>query len=159
MLVLVSGAVMLQLAKIVADMVAFYLLFDGRYSDYLRTKRKEVATLEHERAEVAEAATLALVALNALAMVAQHYVSLSVLARMSPVSHSLVNLFKRVVVIGASVAVFRNPVSPLNALGMLLASAGVACYSHASRAAPRRARADDEAALLESGEDAGGAAV
>ena len=65
-LVLVSGAVMLQLAKIVADMVAFYLLFDGRYSDYLRTKRKEVATLEHERAEVAEAATLALVALKAL---------------------------------------------------------------------------------------------
>ena len=50
-------------------------------------------------------------------------------------------------------------VSPLNALGMLLASAGVACYSHASRAAPRRARADDEAALLESGDDAGGAAV
>ena len=42
---------------------------------------------------------------------------------------------------------------------MLLASAGVACYSHASRAAPRRARADDEAALLESGDDAGGAAV
>ena len=108
----------------------------------------------------ADAESLSLVALNALAMVAQHYVSLSVLARMSPVSHSLVNLFKRVVVIGASVAVFRNPVSPLNALGMLLASVGVACYSHASRAAPRRARADDEAALLESGRaDAGSQAV
>ena len=54
------------------------------------------------------------------------------IARMSPVSHSLVNLFKRVVVIGAAVAVFQNPVSLLNGVGMVLATAGVACYSHAS---------------------------
>ena len=84
-------------------------------------------------------------------------VSLSVLARMSPVSHSLVSMAWRVVVFERVDRRLPPPCSRRSARPATRASAGVACYSH--RGARRcGARADDEAALLER-EDAGGAAV
>lgn len=45
-------------------------------------------------------------------------VSYMILARVSPVSHSVGNCVKRVVVIVSSVLFFRTPVSPVNALGI-----------------------------------------
>ena len=44
-------------------------------------------------------------------------VSYMILSRVSPVTHSIGNCVKRVVVIAASVLFFRNPVSLQNALG------------------------------------------
>lgn len=40
-----------------------------------------------------------------------------ILARVSPVTHSVANCVKRVVVIVSSVLFFRTPISPVNALG------------------------------------------
>jgi solute carrier family 35, member E1 len=44
-------------------------------------------------------------------------VSYSLLARVSPVTHSVANSLKRVVVIVSSVLFFRTLISPINALG------------------------------------------
>lgn len=45
-----------------------------------------------------------------------------ILARVSPVTHSVGNCVKRVVVIVTSVLFFRTPVSPINSLGIFIAS-------------------------------------
>ena len=52
-----------------------------------------------------------------------------ILERVSPVTHSVGNCLKRVIVIVASVIFFQNPVSPLNALGTGIALSGVFLYS------------------------------
>jgi hypothetical protein len=49
-------------------------------------------------------------------------VSYMILARVSPVTHSVGNCVKRVVVIVTSVLFFRTPVSPINSLGRFLFS-------------------------------------
>lgn len=46
-------------------------------------------------------------------------VSYMILQRVSPVTHSVGNCVKRVVVIVSSVLVFKTPVSPINSLGKL----------------------------------------
>ncbi len=73
-------------------------------------------------------AVLALALANTVPAVLQHFVSLAVLALVSPVSHSIVNSCKRLVVIGLSVLYFRNPVSALNGFGMATAFYGVVLY-------------------------------
>ncbi|CAI9111189.1 OLC1v1011345C1 [Oldenlandia corymbosa var. corymbosa] len=60
-------------------------------------------------------------------------VSYSILQKVSPVTHSVGNSFKRVVVIVSSVIFFQTPVSPVNALGTGIALAGVFLYSQAKR--------------------------
>lgn len=57
-----------------------------------------------------------------------------ILARVSPVSHSIGNCLKRVIVIIASVIIFQNPMSQQNMLGTGIALAGVFAYSQAKRA-------------------------
>jgi solute carrier family 35 protein E1 len=44
-------------------------------------------------------------------------ISYMILARVSPVTHSVANCVKRVVVIVSSVLFFRTPISPVNAMG------------------------------------------
>lgn len=60
---------------------------------------------------------------------AYQQVSYMILQRVSPVSHSVGNCVKRVVVIVSSVLFFRTPVSPINSLGTGIALAGVFLYS------------------------------
>lgn len=60
-------------------------------------------------------------------------VSYMILQRVSPVTHSVGNSVKRVVVICASVIAFRNPVSPINAIGTAIALSGVFAYSQVKR--------------------------
>mmetsp|Transcript_4592 Transcript_4592/g.9924 ORF Transcript_4592/g.9924 Transcript_4592/m.9924 type:complete len:399 (+) Transcript_4592:48-1244(+) len=60
-------------------------------------------------------------------------ISYMILQRVSPVTHSVGNCVKRVVVIVASVLVFRNPVSMQNAVGTAIALAGVFAYSQVKR--------------------------
>lgn len=54
--------------------------------------------------------------------------SFSVLERVNPVTHSVGNSLKRVIVIAASVLIFRNPVSATNIGGTALAIFGVILY-------------------------------
>eukprot|EP00252_Welwitschia_mirabilis_P017922 TRINITY_DN3998_c0_g1_i1.p1 TRINITY_DN3998_c0_g1~~TRINITY_DN3998_c0_g1_i1.p1 ORF type:complete len:418 (-),score=56.41 TRINITY_DN3998_c0_g1_i1:475-1728(-) len=64
---------------------------------------------------------------------AYQQVSYMILQRVSPVTHSVGNCVKRVVVIVTSVLFFRTPVSPINALGTSIALAGVFAYSRAKQ--------------------------
>jgi len=59
--------------------------------------------------------------------------SYMILSRVAPVTHSIGNCVKRVVVIVASVIAFQNPMSAQNAAGTALALAGVFLYSQAKR--------------------------
>lgn len=69
-----------------------------------------------------------LVLANTVPNVTQHFSSLAILNLLSPVSHSLANSCKRVIVIALSVLYFRNPVSLLNFIGMAIALGGVVAY-------------------------------
>ncbi|XP_047341768.1 phosphoenolpyruvate/phosphate translocator 1, chloroplastic-like [Impatiens glandulifera] len=75
----------------------------------------------------------------ALCFHAYQQVSYMILQRVSPVTHSVGNCVKRVVVIVSSVFVFRTPVSPINSLGTGIALAGVFLYSRVKRIKPKTA--------------------
>ena len=64
---------------------------------------------------------------------AYQQVSYMILARVSPVSHSIGNCLKRVIVIVASVLFFRNPMGTQNMVGTAIALAGVFAYSQVKR--------------------------
>ncbi|KAK4427127.1 Triose phosphate/phosphate translocator, non-green plastid, chloroplastic [Sesamum alatum] len=74
--------------------------------------------------------------LAALCFHAYQQVSYMILQRVSPVTHSVGNCVKRVVVIVTSVLFFRTPVSPINSLGTGIALAGVFLYSRVKRIKP-----------------------
>ena len=59
--------------------------------------------------------------------------SYMILSRVTPVTHSIGNCVKRVVVIIASVIAFQNPMSAQNAAGTAVALGGVFLYSQVSR--------------------------
>ncbi|XP_022737258.1 phosphoenolpyruvate/phosphate translocator 1, chloroplastic-like isoform X2 [Durio zibethinus] len=63
-------------------------------------------------------------------------VSYMILQRVSPVTHSVGNCVKRVVVIVSSVLFFKTPVLPINSLGTGIALAGVFLYSRVKRIKP-----------------------
>ncbi|CAI9787307.1 unnamed protein product [Fraxinus pennsylvanica] len=75
----------------------------------------------------------------ALCFHAYQQVSYMILQRVSPVTHSVGNCVKRVVVIVTSVLFFRTPVSPVNSLGTGIALAGVFLYSRVKRIKPKTA--------------------
>ncbi|CAN6453144.1 unnamed protein product [Victoria cruziana] len=64
-------------------------------------------------------------------------ISYMILEKVSPVTHSVGNCVKRVVVIVSSVLFFRTPVSPMNSLGTGVALAGVFLYSRLKRLKPK----------------------
>ncbi|CAN1179699.1 Phosphoenolpyruvate/phosphate translocator 1, chloroplastic [Linum perenne] len=73
----------------------------------------------------------------ALCFHAYQQVSYMILQRVSPVTHSVGNCVKRVVVIVSSVIFFKTPVSPVNSLGTGIALAGVFLYSRVKRIKPK----------------------
>ncbi|XP_075480297.1 triose phosphate/phosphate translocator, non-green plastid, chloroplastic-like [Primulina tabacum] len=75
--------------------------------------------------------------LAALSFHAYQQVSYMILQRVSPVTHSVGNCVKRVVVIVSSVIFFRTAVSPVNAFGTGIALAGVFLYSRVKRIKPK----------------------
>ncbi|KAK4479344.1 hypothetical protein RD792_014856 [Penstemon davidsonii] len=75
--------------------------------------------------------------LAALCFHAYQQVSYMILQRVSPVTHSVGNCVKRVVVIVTSVLFFRSPVSPINSLGTGIALAGVFLYSRVKSIKPK----------------------
>ena len=75
--------------------------------------------------------------LSAICFHAYQQVSYMILQRVSPVTHSIGNCVKRVVVIASSILVFRNPVTQQNLLGTAIALAGVFAYSQVKRMKPK----------------------
>jgi len=73
-------------------------------------------------------------------------VSYMVLQNVSPVTHSVGKCVKSVVVIVASIIVFKNPVGPMNAIGTAIALVGVCCYSAVKIRDKKRKEALDAAA-------------
>ncbi|EIE22016.1 Tpt phosphate/phosphoenolpyruvate translocator [Coccomyxa subellipsoidea C-169] len=64
---------------------------------------------------------------------AYQQVSYMILQRVSPVTHSIGNCLKRVIVIVASVLFFQNPMGRQNMIGTAIALAGVFAYSQVKR--------------------------
>lgn len=77
--------------------------------------------------------TLMRLAIAAGCFHAYQLVSYIILGQVSPVTHSVGNCVKRVVVIVSSVIFFQTPVSPVNAAGTAIALAGVFAYSQVKR--------------------------
>lgn len=77
--------------------------------------------------------------LSAVCFHAYQQVSYMILQRVSPVTHSIGNSVKRVVVIASSILVFRNPVTQQNLVGTAIALAGVFAYSQVKRGAGKAA--------------------
>ncbi|KAI8543704.1 hypothetical protein RHMOL_Rhmol08G0239400 [Rhododendron molle] len=75
--------------------------------------------------------------LAALCFHAYQQVSYMILQRVSPVTHSVSNCVKRVVVIISSVLFFRTPVSPINSIGTGVALGGVFLYSRVKLIKPK----------------------
>ncbi|KAL5544188.1 hypothetical protein UlMin_007972 [Ulmus minor] len=75
--------------------------------------------------------------LAALSFHAYQQVSYMILQRVSPVTHSVGNCVKRVVVIVSSVIFFQTPVTLINGLGTGLALAGVFLYSRVKSIKPK----------------------
>ncbi|KAJ6765277.1 SOLUTE CARRIER FAMILY 35 [Salix koriyanagi] len=75
--------------------------------------------------------------LAAICFHAYQQVSYMILQRVSPVTHSVGNCVKRVVVIVSSIFFFKTHVSPINSLGTGIALAGVFLYSRVKRIKPK----------------------
>ncbi|XP_048136593.1 phosphoenolpyruvate/phosphate translocator 1, chloroplastic-like [Rhodamnia argentea] len=120
----------------IITMMSFVLLFPVTYfTEGLKFTPAYLQSMAQQGFNVQQMLTRSFLA--ALCFHAYQQVSYMILQRVSPVTHSVGNCVKRVVVIVSSVLFFRSPVSPINSLGTGVALAGVFLYSRVKRIKPK----------------------
>uniref|UniRef100_A0A7N0U1J0 Sugar phosphate transporter domain-containing protein n=1 Tax=Kalanchoe fedtschenkoi TaxID=63787 RepID=A0A7N0U1J0_KALFE len=117
----------------IITIMSFFLLLP--YTIFAEGVKFSPAYLQSAGLNVKQVMTRSLIA--ALCFHAYQQVSYMILQRVSPVTHSVGNCVKRVVVIVTSVLFFKTPVSPINSIGTGIALAGVFLYSRVKRIKPK----------------------
>jgi solute carrier family 35 protein E1 len=117
----------------IITVMSFFLLAPATY--FMEGIKFTPTVLQSAGLNVKQVYTRSLIA--ALCFHAYQQVSYMILQRVSPVTHSVGNCVKRVVVIVTSVLFFRSPVSPINSLGTGVALAGVFLYSRVKSIKPK----------------------
>ncbi|XP_062116250.1 triose phosphate/phosphate translocator, non-green plastid, chloroplastic-like [Humulus lupulus] len=117
----------------IITVMSFFLLAPATI--FLEGVKFSPAYLEAAGLDIKLLCTRSLIA--ALCFHAYQQVSYMILQRVSPVTHSVGNCVKRVVVIVSSVIFFQSPVSLINSLGTGVALSGVFLYSRVKRIKPK----------------------
>jgi len=68
---------------------------------------------------------------NGITHFGQNIFAFTIMTLVSPVTYSIASLFKRVIIIVSAIVYFHTPVTPLNALGLLLTFGGLYLYNNA----------------------------
>jgi len=81
---------------------------------------------------------LSIMFLNGTMYTAYNQFSFMVLSRVSTATHAVLNVCRRVCVIAATTMFFATPLSVMNMVGILVAVAGMFCFTHAKSAAAKK---------------------
>eukprot|EP00736_Rhodelphis_marinus_P013979 Rmarinus@m.19989 len=104
----------------------YYFLFSGGWRHVFLMEDSIFVRYEHSYDSLS---LLALVLVNGLCNFLQSQVALNVLSRLTPLSYTVTSTMKRISITVLSIIFFRNPVSWLNACGIVTALSGVALYN------------------------------
>ncbi|KAJ7945856.1 Phosphoenolpyruvate/phosphate translocator chloroplastic-like [Quillaja saponaria] len=132
----VGGVALASATEASFNWVGFWSAMASNLTNQSRNVLSKKIMVNKEGLNIRQVYTRSLLA--ALSYHAYQQVAYMILERVSPVSHSVGNCVKRVVVIVSSVIFFKTPVSPINSLGTAIALAGVFLYSRVKRIKPKQ---------------------
>ncbi|KAK3590725.1 hypothetical protein CHS0354_012300 [Potamilus streckersoni] len=122
---IISGVVIATLTEISFDMI-------GLMSALFATLEFSLQTIFSKKINSNKTLmTLGLLICDGLLNMLQNVFAFTVLAMLAPLSYAVANATKRLVIIGASLLLLKNPVTPMNVVGILIAVLGVLFYNKA----------------------------